>query len=77
MGFLVFLVCFHFFSLDCVDLLTFLANRITSAFIMSGSTQSRDMLKACDRVWLGSRFHKLQSKGISGQIYSLQFFFSL
>ena len=55
------------------DLLTVVSDRIIRAFNRSGATRAvaLDISKAFDRVWHAGLFQKLNSYGISGQIFSL------
>ena len=55
------------------DLLTFVSDRIASAFNKSGKTRAvaLDISKVFDRVWHAGLLHKLKNYGISGQIFSL------
>ena len=55
------------------DLLAIVSDRIARAFNRSGATQAvaLDISKAFDRVWHAGLFHKLESYGISGQIFGL------
>ena len=55
------------------DLLTFVSDRIASAFNKSGTTRAvaLDISKTFDRVWHAGLLHKLKNYGISGQIFSL------
>ena len=60
-------------SRSTTDLLTVVSDRIAKAFNRSGATRALalDISKAFDRVWHAGHLHKLQSYGISGQIFSL------
>ena len=59
------------FSRSTADLLTVVSGRIAWAFSMSGSTQTvaPDISKVFSRVWHAGLLHKLNSYGISGQIF--------
>ena len=61
------------------DLPTVVSDSITKAFNRSGATRTAalDISKAFDRVWHGSLLHKLNSYGISEQIFGLIFSFLL
>ena len=52
------------------DLLTVVSGRIARAFNSSGATRAvaLDISKAFDRVWHAG-FHKLNSYGVSGEIF--------
>ena len=60
-------------SQSTADLLAVVSDRITRAFNRSRATRAvaLDISKAFDRLWLAGLLHKLQSYGISGQIFSL------
>ena len=60
-------------SQSTADLLTVVSNRIARAFDRSETTRAvaLDIFKAFNRVWHAGLLHKLQSYGISGQIFSL------
>ena len=65
---------YHFrSSRSTADLLTVVSNRIARTFNRSGATQAvaLDIYKASDRVWQAGLLHKLESYGISGQIFGL------
>ena len=55
------------------DLLTVVSDRIARAFNRSGATRAvaLDISKVFDRVWHAGLLHKLNSYGISGQIFGL------
>ena len=55
------------------DLLTVVSDIIARAFNRSGSTRAvaLDITKVFDRVWHAGLLHKLNSYGISGQIFGL------
>ena len=60
-------------SRSTADLLTVLYDRIARIFNRSGATQAvaLDISKVFDRVWHAGLLHKLNSYGISGQIFGL------
>ena len=60
-------------SRSTADLLTVVSDRIARAFNRSAATQAvaLDISKAFDRVWYAGLLHKLNSYGISGQIFGL------
>ena len=64
-------------SRSTADLLTVVSDRIARAFNRSGATRvvALDISEAFDRVWHAGLLHKLQSYGISGQIFDLISFF--
>ena len=64
-------------SRSTADLLTVVSDRIARAFNRSGATRAvaLDIFKAFDRVWHTGLLHKLNSSGISGQIFGLIFSF--
>ena len=64
-------------SWSTADLLTVVSDRIARAFNRSGATRAvaLDIFKAFDRVWHTGLLHKLNSWGISGQIFGLIFSF--
>ena len=64
-------------SRSTADLLTVVSDRIARAFNRSGATRvvALDISEAFDRVWHAGFLHKLQSYGISGQIFDLISFF--
>ena len=66
-------------SRSTADLLTVVSDRIARAFNRSGATRvvALDISEAFDRVWHAGLLHKLQSYGISGQIFGLISFFSV
>ena len=55
------------------DLPTVVSNRIARAFNTSGATRTvaLDIFKAFDRAWHAGLLHKVQSHGVSGQIFAL------
>ena len=61
------------------DLLAFVSDRIARAFNRSGATRAvaLDISKAFDRIWHADILHKPKSYGISGQILTLFFLFSV
>ena len=66
---------FHCFrsSPSTADLLTVVSDRIARAFNRSGATQAvaHEISKAFARVWHAGLLHKLNTYGISGQIFGL------
>ena len=60
-------------SQSTIDLLTVVSDRITWVFNRSGATRAvaLDISKTFDRVWHAGLLHKLNSYGISGQIFGL------
>ena len=58
-------------SRSTADLLIVISDRIAGAFNKSGATRAvaHDMFKAFDRVWYAGPLHKLNSYGISGEIF--------
>ena len=60
-------------SRSTADLLTVVSHRIARAFNRSGATRTAafDISSAFGRVWHAGLLHKLESYGISGQIFSL------
>ena len=64
-------------SRSTADLLTVVSNRIARAFNRSGDTRAvaLDISNAFDRVWQAGFLHKLNSPGISGQMFGLISFF--
>ena len=60
-------------SQSTADLFTFVFDRIARAFNRSGATGAVafDISKAFNRLWLAVLLHKLNSYGISGQIFAL------
>ena len=60
-------------SLSTADLLTVVSERIARVFNRSGATRAVALyiFKAFDSVWHAGLLHKLQSFGISGQIFGL------
>ena len=66
-------------SWSTADLLTVVCDRIVRTFNRSGATQvvALDISKAFDRVWDSSFFLRFTSYGILGQIFGLNFFFSV
>ena len=60
-------------SPSTADLLAVVSNRIARAFNRSGITQAvaLDIFKAFNRVWHAGLLHRLNSSGISGQIFGL------
>ena len=60
-------------SRSTADLLTVVSDRIARVFNRSGATRAvaLDISTAFDRVWHAGLLHKLQSYGISGQIFGL------
>ena len=66
-------------SRSTADLLTVVSDRIARAFNRSGASRAvaLDISKASDRVWHAGLLHKLNSWGISGQIFGrISSFFS-
>ena len=61
------------FSQSTADLLTIVSDRIAMAFNRSGATQAvaLDTSNTFDRVWHAGLLHKLNSYGISDQIFGL------
>ena len=61
------------FSRSIADLLTVVSDRIARAFSMSRATRAvaLDISKALDRVWHAGILLKLNSYGISGQVFGL------
>ena len=64
-------------SWSTADLLTVVSDRNARAFSRYGATRAvpLDISKAFDRVCHAGLFHKLESYGISGQIFGLNSFF--
>ena len=64
--------CFRSFR-STADLLAVVSDRIARAFNRSGTTRAVtfDISKAFDRIWHADLLHKLNSNGISGQIFGL------
>ena len=64
-------------SQSAADLVTVVSDRIAGAFNRSEATPAvaLDIFKAFDRVWHTGLLHKLNSSGISGQIFGLIFSF--
>ena len=60
-------------SQSTADLLTVVSERIARAFNRSGATRAvaLDISKVFDRVWHAGLLHRLNSYGISGQIFGL------
>ena len=60
-------------SRSTADLLTVVSDRVARAFNRSGATRAvaLDISKAFDRIWHAGLLHKLNSYGISGQIFDL------
>ena len=58
-------------SRSTADLLAVVSDRIARAFNRSGAARAvaLDISKGFDRVWHAGLFHKLQSYGISGQMF--------
>ena len=58
-------------SRSTADLLTVVSDRIARAFNSSGATRvvALDIFKTFDMVWHAGLLHKLESYGISGQIF--------
>ena len=64
-------------SQSTADFLTVVSDRISRAFNWSGATRAvaLDTFKVFDRVWHADLLHKLNSYGISGQIFGFFSFF--
>ena len=61
-------------SQSTADLLTVVSDRTARAFIRSGTTRAvaLDISRAFDRVWHAGLLDKINSYGISGQIFGLR-----
>ena len=59
--------------LDQLQIFSVVSDRIAMAFNRFGATQAvaLDISEAFDRLWYAGLIHKLQSYGISGQIFGL------
>ena len=59
--------------LDQLQIFSVVSDRIARAFNRFGATQAvaLDISEAFDRLWYAGLIHKLQSYGISGQIFGL------
>ena len=64
-------------SQSTADFLTVVSDRISRSFNWSGATRAvaLDTFKVFDRVWHAGLLHKLNSYGISGQIFGFFSFF--